>query len=154
MGQRLKTLEGIEAIGRVNFVEIDSGSLHFGIRSKGQLAETFKFHDVHFGAEVFGQVAVDAEGDHAIGTLERARILRTGRSESQIHVDFVEMGDGSLVFLQVTFGAERNGACLAPERPLEVVDVDVQPQLRRFRKDFVADAARRFPVVRQFVSGR
>lgn len=139
------------AIGRVNFVEIDSRSLHFGISAKGQLAQAFQFHDVHFGAEMFRQMAVNAEGDHAVGTFKRPRILRAGRPESQIHVDFIEMSHGSLVLLQVAFGAERNGAGFTPKRPLKVMDVDVQSQLRRFREDFVANATRRFAVVRQFV---
>lgn len=138
-------------IGRVNFVEIDSRSFHFGISAKGQFAQAFQFHDVHFGAEMFGQVAVNAEGDHAVGTFKRSRILRAGRAESQIHVDFIEMRHGSLVLLQVALGAEGNGAGLAPKRPLKVMNVDVQSQLRRFRENFVANAARRFAVVCQFV---
>ncbi len=142
------------AIGGVNFVEINSGSFHFGISAKRQLAETFKFHDVHFGAKMFGQMAVNAEGYHAIGTFKRTRILRAGSPESQIHVDFIKMSDGSLVFLKVPFSAKRNGAGFAPERPFEIMNVDVQSELRRFSEDFVTNAARRFPIIRQFVSGR
>ena len=48
--------------------------------------------------------------------------------------DLVEVGDGSLVLLQVALGPEGDGARVAPEWTLEVVDVDVQPQLRRFGK--------------------
>lgn len=122
-------------IGRVDFVQIDSGSFHFGVGAERQFAQTLQFHDVHFGSQVFGQVAVDAEGDHAVGALERSRILRARRAERQIHVDLVEVRDGSFVLLQMAFGAEADGARLAPERPLKVMDVDVQPQLRRFRKN-------------------
>ena len=47
---------------------------------------------------------------------------------------FVEVGDGSLVLLEVALGAEGDGAGVAAEGALEVVDVDVEPQLRRFGK--------------------
>ena len=44
------------------------------------------------------------------------------------------MGDGSFVFLEVALCPEGNGACVAAEGPLEVVDVDVEAELRRFGK--------------------
>ena len=153
VGQRLETFQRIVAVGRVNFIQIDARAFHFSVRSKRQFAQTLEFHDVHLRTQVFGQVAVNAEGNHAIRALERARILRRRRSERQVHVDFVEVGDGTLVLLQMALCAEAYGTSLAPEWPLEVVDVDVQPQLRRLGEHFVADAARRFAVVRQFVGG-
>ena len=134
VGQRLERLERVVAVGGVDLVEVDAGALHLGVGAEGQLAETLELHDVHLGAQVFGQVAVDAEGDHAVGALERARVLRRRRAERQVHVDLVEVRHRALVLLQVALGAERHGARLAPERPLEVVDVDVQTQLRRLRK--------------------
>jgi len=154
MGQRLEALQRVVTVGGVDLVEINSGTLHLGVSAEGQLPQTLQLHDVHLAAEVFGQVTVDPEGDHAVGAFERPRVLRRRRPERQIHIHLVEVGDGSFVFLEVALCPEGNGACVAAEGPLEVVDVDVEAELRRFGKYLAANAAGGFAVIRQFESSR
>jgi hypothetical protein len=48
---------------------------------------------------MFSEMSMNAKGDHAIGTLKRSGVLRTWSTKSKIHVDFVEMSYGTLVFL-------------------------------------------------------
>ena len=75
------------------------------------------------------RLTLNAEGDHVMmRKLELVLILRAGRPESQIHVDFVKVGDdGSLVFLDLPFGAGRNCSNFTPEQPFEIMEVIVQP---------------------------
>jgi len=78
----LQTLEGVVAVRGVDFVEVDAGALHLSVCAERQLAQALELHDVHLGAQVLGQVAVDAKGDFAIFTLERPRVVRCRHSKS------------------------------------------------------------------------
>ena len=49
------------------------------------------------------------------------------------------MADGAFVLLQVALGAETDRTRLAPEWPLKVMDVHMEPQLGGLRKHFLAD---------------
>lgn len=79
---------------------------------------TLTFGDVYFGAQVLGQVSVDAERDAAVVALERSRIVRLAgvllRALVPIEESAVEEGDA-------TVGAA--------EWALHVVDVLVELQL-------------------------
>ena len=50
------------------------------------------------------------------------------------------MADGAFVLLQVALGAETDRTRLAPEWPLKVMDVHMEPQLGGLRKHFLADS--------------
>ena len=86
VSQELEALERVVTVGGVDLVEVDARSLHLGVGAERQLAQTLQLHDVHLGAQVFGQMAVDPEGDHAVRALERPRVLRARRTERQIHI--------------------------------------------------------------------
>ena len=47
---------------------------------------------MHLGAQVLGQVAVDAERAHAVGALERARVLGTRSAERHVDVHLTITG--------------------------------------------------------------
>jgi hypothetical protein len=81
------------------------------------------------------------EGNHAVAALEGARVVCGRRAESGVDVDFVEVAHGALVLLQMALGTEADGARVAAEGPLEVVDVDVKPQLGGLGEDLLADPA-------------
>ena len=57
------------------------------------------------------------------------------------------MSDGPLVFLQMALGAEAHGTGVTTERPLKVVDVDVEPELGGLAEHLAADAAHALPVL-------
>lgn len=80
--QYLQTLQRVVTVGGVDFVEVDAGALHLGVGAEGQLAQALELHDVHLGAQVLGQVAVDAKGDFAIFTLEWSGVVRRWHSKS------------------------------------------------------------------------
>ena len=94
--KRLETLQRVVAIGGVDLVQTDSGTLHLGVGAERKLAQTLQLHDVHLGAQVLGQMPVDAEGDHAVGALERTRVLRRRRPERQVHVDLYNTNKRSI----------------------------------------------------------
>lgn len=79
---------------------------------------------------MLSQVAVDTEGNLAVCALKRSRVGRGGRAERGVDVDFVEVSHRALVLLQVALCAEGDGAGVATERTLEVVNVHVKTQLR------------------------
>ena len=91
-------------------------------------------------------MSVDPERDHAVHTFERPRIVGAWSSECGVDVDLVEVTDGAFVFLKMAFGTEADSASVAPEGSLEVVDVDVQPQLGRLGEHLLANPANRFTV--------
>ena len=57
---------------------------------------------MHLGPEVLGQVAVDAELDHALVALEGSRVGRGGGAERLVLAHFVPVQGGALVLRQVT----------------------------------------------------
>ena len=84
---------------------------------------------MHFAAEMFCQVTVNPEGNHAVSALKWPGVISGGSPKCGVDVDFVEVTHRPLVFLQMALGAEAHGTGVTTERPLKVVDVDVEPEL-------------------------
>ena len=142
----LQTFEGALAIRSFNFIEVGAKSLHLGINSDRQLARALQLHDVDLGPQVFGKMAVNSEPNEAVPALEGPRVGRGRCPECLVDVNLVEVARRPLVLQKVALGAEGHRAVLAAEGSLHVVDVDVEPQLRRLREDLFADSALRLPV--------
>ena len=96
---------------------------------------------MHFAAQMFSQMTVNPEGDHAVSALKWPGIIRGRGSECSVDVDLVEMTHGPLVFLQMALCSKADSACITSEGPLEVMNVDVEPQLRGLGEHFLADPA-------------
>lgn len=157
----LQTSKAIITVRGVNVVQIDTGSFHFRVCAKRQLAQALQLHDVHLAAKMFGQVSVYPERYLTVCTLERPRVAGGRRAKRRSHADLqvsrdicvacmcslerrtvylIVMGNRSLVLRQVTLGSEGDGAALASEWPLKVMNVDMQPQLTRLAEHLVANA--------------
>ena len=102
---------------------------------------------MHFAAEMLGQVTVNPEGNHAVSALKWPRVVGGWSPECGVDVDFVEVTHRPLVFLQMTLCSEADRACIASEGPLEVMNVDMESQLRGLGEHFLADPAYRLAVL-------
>lgn len=58
-------------VASVDLREETVRTLELRVEAEGDFGQTLELHDVHLGAQVFGQVAVDSKRDVAVGTLER-----------------------------------------------------------------------------------
>ena len=92
-------------------------------------------------------MTLDPEGDLTVDAFEGPGVRGCGCSEGRVDVDLVEVADGAFVLLELSLGPEGDRPQLSPEGPLKVVNVDMKPQLRRFREDLAADAAHRLAFV-------
>ena len=102
---------------------------------------------MHFASEMFCKMPVNPERDHAVSTFEGPRVVCGRSPECGIDVDLVEVSHGSLVFLQMSLCSETDSTCITSEGPLEIMNVDVEPQLRGLREYFLADPAHRLAVL-------
>lgn len=96
-------------------------------------------------------MTVNPESAFTIVAFVRARILCSWGTKLNIHVDFGLMHVTSLVLLQMSFSAERDGAIDASEGSLEIVDVGVKTKLMSFREALVTVDANVFPVLVVFI---
>ena len=112
-----------------------------------QFPDTLELHDVHFAAEMFCQVTVNPEGNHAVSALKWPGVISGGSPKCGVDVDFVEVTHRPLVFLQMALGAEAHRTGVTTERALKVVDVDVEPELGRLAEHLAADTAHTLTVL-------
>lgn len=82
----LQTLQGVITVCSVYLIKIGTRTFYLGIGAEGELAQALQLHDVHLGAQVLGQVTVDAEGNLAVMTLEGAGIVSAGCPKRHVHV--------------------------------------------------------------------
>lgn len=97
---------------------------------------TFALGNVYLGAQVLGQVTVDAERDAAVVTLEWPRIVR-----------LAGMLLGALVPLEESAVLERDATLQAAEGAFHVVDVFVEHQLVCLAERLCTDGTNIFHVL-------
>ncbi|KAI8040164.1 hypothetical protein M5D96_007594 [Drosophila gunungcola] len=91
---------------------------------------------------MLGQMAVDAEGNLAVGALEGSRIGGGWNAKRRRHHHLVLVCLRSFVLLQMTLCPEGDAARFALELTLHVMDVHVQGKLMLPLEGLGADGAR------------
>ena len=124
--------------GNIVFIQQLDVTVGTGSRGHGLPQPRHGCH-VALRAQVFGQVAVDPEGDVTVVTPEGAGVVTGGRAVLLVHVLFGGVHLRPLVFGEMCFGSEGQGAGVTAVGALDVVNVLVVGVLRVLGKDLVTE---------------